>query len=646
MNHFLLWVGPNVATAAAGDVLLGQYKSVGQISTISGENWRISYAAQQDGLGAFRDDRRRRLASSNGDHRQLFWFGHAWSKTDGAQPPFTLLRQHLDDLSNVKLIEKARENSNGVFALFLIDEVRGEIVVAADSLGSFHIYYRSFQDGVAISNSSCLLAGLLPQATLDPLGVQELCSNSVANEDRSIWNSVKKLRSGQILKIDAGHPRAELIGHRPLLSALDGIRDYAVDPVTGLFGSISDVLLTIDRQGGRGPEFRELPWVADLTGGNDSRALVAAIVANHIHVASTVSGPATDPDVRIGEHLAEQLGIAHFPRPQPGPITAAQFFDALSLTDGEFDAVEYSGVAAVHRQHIRDGLQFSLNGSYCEVGRGHAWRLGLAGMLLPDRMAARLTQREPLTLKHPSVGRWNQLCSLKNPANLFSPDARATSADYFPGLFERLMAYAEHLPQHAQLDLIHLDLRMERWQGRLASCTNQLWPAISPWGFQEPLTQMLTSSPAMRRNGLLTRAFTLAYAPALAKEPLYTGNPAMPFSLRHAHRFLPVVPYFADRAWQKVHARLHHAEPDGAPSASARQPLLCADLEIRKWLAEPLLAESGLFDKDVLVKLLSPDQPQTARMYQLWCRLLTLEAALRLQVKAQEASGRSTAYRA
>jgi hypothetical protein len=630
MNHFLLWAGPNSVTAAAGDVLLGQYKSIGQVSSISGKNWRISYAAQQDGLGAFRDDRRR-LASNDGD-RQLFWFGHAWSKTDGPQPPFTLLRQCAADLPNVALIQKAREHCNGVFALVMIDAARAEIVVAADSLGSFHVYHRSFKDGIAISNSSSLLAGLPPHATLDPLGVQELCSNSVANEDRSIWNTTKKLRSGQILKVDAARPRAELVDHRPLLSVLDGIRDYAADPVTGLFGSISDVLLTIDRQGGRGPEFRELPWVADLTGGNDSRALVAAVIANHIHVASTVSGPATDPDVQIGARLAKQLGIAHFPRSHPGPLTATQFFDALSLTDGEFDAVEYAGVAAVHRQHIRDGLQFSLNGSYCEVGRGHAWRLGLAGMLFPDHMAAGLTQRKPLTLGQPSVGRWGQLCSLKNPANLFSPDARATSANYFPGIFERLLAYAGHLPQHAQLDLIHLDLRMERWQGRLASCTNQIWPAISPWGFQEPLTQMLTSSPAIRRNGLLTRSFTLDYAPALAREPLYTGNPAMPFSLRQAHRFLPVVPYFADRAWQKVLARFHHSGPNEASTASARQPLLCTDSEIRKWLAEPLLAESGLFDRDALVKLLSPDQPQTARMHQLWCRLLTLEAALRLQV--------------
>ena len=630
MNHLLFWAGPYVETAVCGGVLLGHYKAIEQASIAQGNNWHIACAPQQDGLGASRDDRRRRLAASHGN-RQLFWFGHAWSQTDGAQPPFSLLEEYAADVPNEKLIGMARENSIGVFALLLIDDASGEAVVAADALGSFHVYYRMLREGIAVSNSSALLACLPPHANLDPVGIQEFCSNSVANEDRTTWAEVRKLRGGQILKINLRNPRAELITHRPLLYALDAIRDYAVDPVPALFDSISEVLRTIDRAGGRGREFRQLPWVSDLTGGNDSRALVAAIVANHIQVASTVSGPPDDPDVRIGEHLAKLLGIAHFTRPQPGPITPLQFFDALQLTDGEFDAVEYSNVAAVHRQHIRDGLQFSLNGSYAELGRGHAWRMGLTGMLFPGHTAAKLTCREPLTLKHPSIGRWKQLCSLKNPTNLFSPDARATCTDYFAGIFRRLMSYAEHLPQHAQLDLIHTDLRMERWQGRLASSTNQLWPAISPWGFQQPLTRMLTTSPAIRRNGLLTRAFTLMYAPALAKEPLYTGNPAMPFSLGQAHRFLPVVPYFADRAWQKVLSRFPHGSQNEAPSAKVRQPLICADPEIGKWLNEPLLANTGLFDKDGLISLLSPDKPQSPRTHQLWCRLLTVEAALRLQ---------------
>lgn len=631
MNHFFLWVGLRAGVIPSEDhKLLSHYKSVEKVLSAAGNNWRITYAIQQGGLGAFSDDRRRILTTHYGK-RHLFWFGHAWSKSDGPQPSITLLGKNADKLSNVDLVKVARDNSFGVFALLLIDESSGEIIVAADSLGSFHVYQRKFQSGIAISNSSAMLAGLLPHASLDPVGIQELCSNAVANEDRTIWADVKKLRGGQILKIHAQNSQVELIGHRPLLTELNDIHGYAANPVPALFDAVSDVLQTIDGIGGRGPEFRQLPWIADLTGGNDSRALMAAIVANHINVASTVSGPSTDPDVQIGEHLAKQLGILHFTRPPQNPITTAQFFDALSLTDGEFDIIEYSDVAAIHRHHIRDGLQFSLNGTYGELGRGHAWRMGLPGMLFPNVMAEKLQRREPLMLKHPSVARWGQNFSLKNPTMLFSKDANSACVDYFPGMFERLMTYVGHLPQHAQLDLIHVDLRQERWYGRLASCTNQIWPAIAPWGFQGPLTKVLTSNPTCRRNGLLTRAFTFSYAPLLAMEPLYTGNPAMPFSLKQAHRFLPVVPFFANRALQKALSRFHLNKHDEAPTARARQPLLCSDPEVREWLTSPSLADSGLFNKDLLIRLLSPDQPQSVRMHRLWCRLLTLEAALRHQ---------------
>ena len=630
MNHFFLWIGDPDTPTSNGHALLQHFKNTEAVTRLTGPGWSLSHAAQADSLGTHRETRVRTLALTNGV-AQVLWCGHAWSKADGAQPAISLLDRDAASISNLHRVELVRENSNGVFGLVVIDDERGEIVVCADAIGSFQVYWRALPNGVAVSNSSALLAALEPRSALDPLGVQEFCSNAVANEDRSTWQEVRKLRASQLLCVDCRRPQAVLHHHRPLLCALNTIRTYAPDPVPSLFASMSDVLGTLQQYGGRGTEFRDLPWVADLTGGNDSRALMAAIIANHIKVASTVSGPTNDDDVRIGTHLARQLGIQHFIRAQPQPVTPEQFHDSLQLTDGEYDAIEYSGVAKVHRQHIRDGLQFSLNGSYGELARGHAWRMGLAGMLFPDRVAATLTRRGPLALTHPSVHRWHQLFALKNPAMLFSPATLACSKDYFPGIFARLLTYAGDLPWHAQLDLIHTDLRMERWQGRLLSNTGQIWPAISPWGFQAPHTQIMITNPTVRRNGLLTRAFTYAYAPVLAREPLYTGNPAMPFSLAQAHRFLPLISYFAGRAAQKVLSRFRHSPPQAAPSACDREPFLCADAEIVRWLHQPMLADTGLFDTDNLLLALAPNLPQSARAHQLWRRLLTIEAALHLQ---------------
>ena len=91
--------------------------------------------------------------------------------------------------------------------------------------------------------------------------------------------------------------------------------------VATLASGIGSVLDTLAAHGARGSQQRHLPWAVDLTGGNDSRALMAAIVTRPIAVVSTVTGPPDDPDVRISESLARLLGIAQYTRPPPAPVS-------------------------------------------------------------------------------------------------------------------------------------------------------------------------------------------------------------------------------------------------------------------------------------------------------------------------------------
>ena len=635
MNHFFLWVGNDSENARLGRALLTKHKATEDSQSLSGRNWSITFAAQENGLGAYRSNRIRRLRMAGQDAEsscRLLWLGHAWSASDGNQPPIRMLETDATRSSAVKLISKARENCDGVFAMLIIDEMEQTISIASDLMGSFHIYYRIFSHGVGVSSSSAILAGLRPTSALDPLGMQEFCSNAVANEDRCLWKEVKKLRAGLVLNVDTNRSQIELIEHRPILKTLSSIQTYESNPLPRVFDSIGGALEMLHRSGGRGQEYCDLPWAADLTGGNDSRALMAAIIAKQINTASTVTGPASEPDVQISESLAKKLGIKHFTRIPPGPVTFSQFEDALSLTDGEFDAIEYAGIATIHQQHIHDKLQFSVNGSYGELARGHAFRMGLPGMMLPNRVSSSLCAKSPLDMQHPGVVRWGQVFNFKaESAQLFSKDALSESADYFPSILQRLLSYSQHLPQHAQLDLIHMDLRMERWLGRILSSTNQLWPALSPWGFMSPLASVLTAAPQHRRNGLLIRALIFRYAPELGVEPLYTGNPAMPFSVRHAHRFLPLIPFFADRALHKIKTKVFQTGIQDARTAQDRQSDFCSNQEIDSWIKEPLLLGSGLFDPDRLMPFLAKTRPQSDADHRVWCRLLTIEGALRRQ---------------
>src|SRR5207248_2962325 len=74
--------------------------------------------------------------------------------------------------------------------------------------------------------------------------------------------------------------------------------------------------------------------VCDLTGGYDSRAMVAAFLSTRARFGTTVSGPVSSPDVVVSEGLASLVSVrhTHFPRQDQQPFAAIK--DALRLTDG------------------------------------------------------------------------------------------------------------------------------------------------------------------------------------------------------------------------------------------------------------------------------------------------------------------------
>lgn len=626
MNHFLLWVGGGAPDVRSLEALLAGCKDVDAVQTWRGDRWLLIAAAQRGALGAHASTRVRQ-APGAGASRRLAWFGHAWCD-DGAHPSLRYVSPAASaDADAVEELCALRERSDGVYAALLVDESNHRIAVGSDLLGSFHVYHRALPGACVVSNSSTVLAALPPAAALDAVGVQELCSLAVACEDRSLWQDVRKLRGGSVLSIDPVTGRAGLQPHRPLLRDLQSVDvplDAAVRSIDEAFGQ---VLHRISAHPGSGPDRAAARWAADLTGGNDSRALMAALLRHRVPVAATVSGDEDNEDVVIGAKLAKIAGIDYLRRPPHGPVTPAEFAAACALTDGEFDAVEFAAIAKVHASHVGDGLQISVNGSYGETGRGYPWRLGPKAVFMPDRMAARLVQRAPIDAGFQGRDRFRPAV----PVDLVRADVRLDWSSHGEGMVERLLGYASGLPQCAQLDLLHIDLRMERWQGRIASSTNPLWPAVSPWGFQPVLRRVLTAHPLARRNSLLTRAFTARFAPRLADELLFTGNPARPFEWAHAARFLPALGWYARRARQKLAARgVRVAEPP-APSARSRQPLLCADPAIEAMLVDPALAGTGLFDRDALARALAPDAPRSDGGYVLWRRLLTLELLVRRQ---------------
>ena len=366
----------------------------------------------------------------------------------------------------------------GFFIIAIGDARTQDVFIITDLVGSCHCFQRRLEGGVALCTSSLVLAGL-GEAQIDPVGCQEFLRTGIVYEYRTIHAEVKKLGPASVFRFHAG----ALAGQNRFWR----ITDLAPESLSGeqAAAQLWDSLLHGAKRTGR-----DFPRLAcDLTGGFDSRVLSAALAAAGVGFTAVVSGASDSPDVVVSRGLAARAGLPHrHLEPQPSQILC-QFDRALALTDGEYDLVEYARIAAIH-ETLRQDFDMSLNGSFGEVARGYWWEL-----LFPRTGAC--APLDALQLARRRYAAQGGDCSL------FAPEQRLNLVAHFASIIERTTSGLAGLPNTMQMDYTYLTMRMQRWQGRIASSTNRIWPSLSPFLLRRTLEAMLQAKSASRLRSLL-----------------------------------------------------------------------------------------------------------------------------------------------
>jgi asparagine synthase (glutamine-hydrolysing) len=489
---------------------------------------------------------------------------------------------------------------DGFFVIIGGHAASGEVVVMTDIVGSLHFYYRQFSSGVALSTSSLVLAQL-DAVSLDASGCQEFLGTGVIYEDRTLYSEVKKLPPAAITRFANGRK----VGHRQYwnLDALAPESLTATQATEALWENLTSTVATINRH------FDSI--VCDLTGGYDSRAIAAAFLHGQKTFSTVVSGPPNIGDVRVSRGLAEMLGLEHIHYPPvTNPITCNDLDAALGLTDGECDLLEYVAVARIHHD-LSQRFQISINGSFGEVARGYWWEL-----LLPHTGA-----RSKLDSHKVAAQRY----ALSSASVLFQVKHQVDLVEHIKGVVDRAIAGFETYPNTFQMDVAYLRMRMQRWQGRIASSTNRIWPCFSPFMFRPVLEAMLQTRFAVRERSLLVRLMLAKYQPRLATYPLEHGNPALPATWKTIPKFWPLVPYYGGKVMQRLERKILRKQPAQAPSP--RLQLWQTD-EVRTLLQPATMKSVAVLDPAAVAAFLENScQPGFSRDSE-WRRLLTLEWAL------------------
>jgi hypothetical protein len=535
------------------------------------------------------------------------WF-HNEGYASGSE--FRLLQRYLE----TNALQLGRE-LEGFFVLVIGDARTREVVVVADIIGSCHCFRRTLKEGIALSGSSLLLASL-SDYKLDSVACQEFLASGIIYENRTFYEGIQKLTAASVVRIQKGaEAPAEIYWDASKLK-LESLRGKEA----------VDALWEKTTRAAKRVESLYSNSICDLTGGYDSRILVAGFVGAGVRCATAVSGPADSHDVIISRGLAKMLGLPHLHNPPLERISFEQLEGPLPLTDGECNLVEYAAICENHRK-LSQQFDISINGSFGEVARGYWWellfpRIGARGTLDARKLAAR---------RYAAQGWDPSMIPAKNRIEL---------VDHFTGIINRANAGLSNFPNTFQMDHAYLRMRMQHWQGRIASSTNQIWPCLSPFMFRSVLEPMLETRALLRWRSLLVRKMLAKFSPRMAAYPLEHGFPAEPTTWRNFYRFTPLGVYFAEKVVRKVKGKL--GERKAATSTGSRltpRLQLWNDERVVEVLRPAHMKLNAWMDVNALEDFLGRSQGASFAFGDQWARLLSLECTLRSVERGRQAAG-------
>jgi hypothetical protein len=540
--------------------------------------------------------------------------GQVWIVDLGTWLPLPAIpRRDIGWLVDQYVARGARElarDLQGLFALLIVDLRSRCVHVVTDRCGSLHVFFRKLANGYVVSTSSAALA-LCGAARFDPVAVHEFIGTGIVYEDRSLWLDVMKVGPATVLTLDGNTAQSQAYWQFADVRTESLGLDEAVEAT---YHGLVEVLKALP--------IASQPLMSDLTGGYDSRFLLAGLLEAGRPFMTTVSGSQGHPDVTVAARIASELSLPHQHVVSQLVPTGEEFDAALRMTDGEYDAFDYARILSTHRQLSAEHCM-SLNGSFGELARGYWWEL-----LWPN-----LAKSAPLDTA--MVAR-RRFAAIRYDKSIFNSSGQLDLPAHMAEVAQRAVAPVVGFPNTSQMDCVYYTLRMQRWQGRIASATNQLWPALSPIGFAQVLDPILAAKASTRFRSLLVRELFVRFSPVLARIPLEHGYPPTPATPFNLWRFAPLLDHYGGKILSKAAGRLmrtgsQSSAASPAPTQAQRQENanLFRDTDIREWLKTPLLGATGLFHEDALHRMIDPNGSAGGANVDQWRRLVTLESLLR-----------------
>lgn len=256
-----------------------------------------------------------------------------------------------------------------------------------------------------------------------------------------------------------------------------------------------------------------------LSGGYDSRLILALLREQGITPRIHVYGGSGDPDVRVAMDIArgESLRLVHVDKSEaatPAPEAFARIVErnCVAMDGYPADGIFENGTDLATRRDRAADDALALNGGGGEIYRNFFY--------LPDRA---LTPREFIWCFY----------SQYDPASCTSAFSEAAYVAALAAAIRRTLGRDVDVLSRADIEYLYPTFRCGYWMGRNNSVNSRFGPALTPFIEAHVVAEALQVPIAMKNYGRFEAALIRATDPALARYPSAYGDDFMsPISLR------------------------------------------------------------------------------------------------------------------
>lgn len=385
-----------------------------------------------------------------------------------------------------------RARLRGAYALGLCRNDR--LTLTVDATGTYKVY-RDAASRVVSSAFLAVLAGMeRPEA--DAQAIYEYVFQAATYGGRTLVKDLNLLDPRQALEFDA---QPELVLHAPppvppaseqsfaahLERSVADLRDWFGEIVAG-FGDRIDTA---------------------LSGGYDSRLILALLRDRGAKARLHVYGRKDDDDVRIARAIAqgEGLHVEHVDKSQRAPVSAAEAIaqNCRLLDAYPVDGIMDDGADVATRRERASGGALALNGGGGEIFRNFFY--------LPDRS---LSIREMVWTFYSQFD--PAVCTERFSEPVYTA-AMETAIAHALGTTEKTLTRRE-------VELVYPAFRCRYWTGRNTSVNNAFGHALTPF-VDAALVDAAAAVPIRFKNhGRFEAALIHAISPALARYPSSYGH--------------------------------------------------------------------------------------------------------------------------